>query len=101
MELEELKKQLDENSKKIIDNMNKIHQNSGALEILKDFKGDNKRLFTILIIVLFMWFSTIVYLVYVLNDTATIDDIRTQEIDDSIEYSDIINGDAYGKDKAN
>ena len=100
MELEELKKQLDENSQKIISNMNKIHQNSGALEILKDFKGDNKRLFTILIIVLFMWFSTIAYLVYVLNDTATIDDIRTQEIDGSIEYSDIINGDAYGEDKA-
>lgn len=101
MKIEDLKKQLDENSKKIIDNMNKVHQNSGAIEILKDFKGDNKRLFTILIIVLFMWFSTIVYLVYVLNDTATIDDIRTQEIDGSIEYSDIINGDAYGEDKAN
>ena len=79
MELEDLKKQLDENSKKIINNMNQIHQNSGALEILKDFKGDNKRLFAILMVVLFMWFSTIVYLVYVLNDTATI------QSDDSIE----------------
>ena len=28
MELEDLKKQLDENSKKIINNMNQIHQNS-------------------------------------------------------------------------
>lgn len=98
MELEDLKKQLDENSKKIISNMNQIHQNSGALEILKDFKGDNKRLFTILIIVLFMWFTTIVYLVYVLNDTGTIE-TKTQDIDYSaIEYSDIVNGDYYGKD---
>lgn len=72
MELEEIKRQLDENSKKIINNMNKIHQNSGALEILKDFKGDNKRLFTILIIVLFMWFFTIGYLVYTLNDIKSI-----------------------------
>ena len=83
MELEDLKKQLDENSKKIISNMNQIHQNSGALEILKDFKGDNKRLFAILMVVLFMWFSTIVYLVYVLNDTATI------QSDDSIEIQDV------------
>lgn len=44
MDLEDIKKQLDENSKKIIDNMDRIHQNSGAIEILKDFKGDNKRM---------------------------------------------------------
>ena len=99
MELEDIKKQLDENSKKIIANMNQIHQNSGALEILKDFKGDNKRLFVILIIVLAMWFATIVYLVYVLNDTAKMDE-RIQELYDfeSIEQSDIINGDYYGED---
>lgn len=77
MNIEEIKKQLDENTKKIVDNMNKIHQNSGALEILKDFKGDNKRMFVILIIVLFMWFITIGYLVYILNDTGT----TTESID--------------------
>ena len=98
MELEAIKKQLEENSKKIIDNMNKVHQNSGAIEILKDFKGDNRRLFIILLIVLLMWFSTIIYLVYILNDTNTLE-TRTQEIDgDNIEYSDVINGDYNGKD---
>lgn len=81
MELEDLKRQLEENSKKIISNMNQIHQNSGALEILKDFKGDNKRLFAILMVVLFMWFTTIVYLVYVLNDTGTAEE-RTIEVQD-------------------
>ena len=81
MELEDLKKQLDENSKKIISNMNQIHQNSGALEILKDFKGDNKRLFAILMIVLFMWFSTIVYLVYVLNDTTSYQSIDIEDVE--------------------
>ena len=96
MDLEDIKKQLDENSKKIIDNMNKVHQNSGAIEILKDFKGDNKRLFAILIIVLLMWFTTIVYLVYVLNDTGTLEE-RTQEIAGAIENSDIINGDYNGE----
>ncbi len=99
MKLEDIKKQLDENSKKIIDNMDRIHQNSGAIEILKDFKGDNKRLFTVLIIILCMWFATIVYLVYILNDISTISDVRSQEIDGSnIEYSDLINGDYYGQD---
>lgn len=70
MELEDIKRQLDENSKKIINNMNQIHQNSGALEILKDFKGDNKRIFVILLIVLFMWFSTICGFVYYIKTTA-------------------------------
>ena len=77
MELEKIKKQLDEKKKKIVNNMNQIHQNSGALEILKDFKGDNRRMFIILIIVLFMWFITIGYLVYVLNDTG----VTTESID--------------------
>lgn len=97
MELEDLKKQLDENSKKIINNMNQIHQNSGALEILKDFKDDNRRLFIILIIVLFMWFSTIVYLVYVLNDTGTIE--TTQEVSDvsTINGNVVNSGDIYGE----
>lgn len=85
MEIEEIKKQLDENTKKIVNNMNQIHQNSGALEILKDFKGDNKRMFIILLIVLFMWFITIGYLVYVLNDTGT----TTESIDiDNVEVLD-------------
>jgi len=80
MDLEDIKKQLDENSKKIIDNMDRIHQNSGAIEILKDFKGDNKRLFAILLIVLLMWFTTIVYLVYVLTDTSIVSSTEiTQE----------------------
>lgn len=98
MQLEDLKKQLDLNSKKIIENMDRIHQNSGAIEILKDFKGDNKRLFVILIIVLFMWFSTIAYLVYVLNDTGTIE--TTQEVSDinTINGNVVNNGDVYGED---
>ena len=105
MELEELKESVDKNTKalaiivdKVNENAKGVQQNSGALEILKDFKGDNKRLFVILIIVLFMWFTTICYLVYVLNDTGTIE-TKTQDIDySSIDYSDIVNGDYYGED---
>ena len=86
MSNEELAQKLDENSKKIMENFNeiqnnatRIQQNSGALEILRDYKSDSKRWFTILIIVLFMWFLTIGYLVYILNDTGTIEETITQE----------------------
>ena len=98
MDLNDFKKQLDTNTENIIKNMNQIHQNSGALEILKDFKGDNRRMFVILLIVLFLWAVTLVYLIITLNDLNTIYN-REQEIDtSSIEYSDIINGDYYGED---
>ena len=50
-----------------------------------------------------MWFATIGYLVYILNDVGTIEEISTQEIEDvdTIENSNIINGDVYGQDKTN
>ena len=88
MQLEDLKKQLDENSKKIIDNMNRVHQNSGAIEILKDFKDDNKRLYNIIIVVLVMWFITGAILVYTLNKKI----VQPICFDESIEMSDIVDG---------
>lgn len=88
MELEELNKKLEDNTRKILtnleriesnsnkidDNTEKIQRNSYALDILKDYKNENKRLFIIIIIVLIMWFLTIGYLVYVLNDIGTIEE---------------------------
>lgn len=78
-------------------------EKSFAMEILGDYKKVNKRLFIILIIVLVMWFSTIGYLVYILNDIGTIEETSTQEIQDveTIENSNITNGDIYGEDKTN
>ena len=91
MNLEELEKRINENAEKIItniqkigDNEKRIQQNSYALDILKDYKHGSKRLFITLIIVLFMWFATIGYLVYVLQsidyvseDTIEIQDVET------------------------
>lgn len=90
-----------ENTKKINNNLERINQNSYALEILKDYKKENKRMFIILIIVLCMWFLTIGYLVYVLNDVGTIQ--TTQEISDveSIGGNVVNNGDMYGENKTN
>ena len=112
MELEEIKKQLDENTQRIVNNIekisnnaDKIQENSYALEILRDYKAENTRLYEInkklirvIILLVFLLVASVCYLVYILNDIDYVDE-RTQEVDtSSIEYSDIINGDAYGKD---
>lgn len=67
-------------------------ENSFAMEILREQKLANKRLFVSLITVLTMWFVTVCYLVYILNDISTI--TNEQEITDidTIENSNIING---------
>lgn len=70
-EVEELKKEL-----------NEVKEQSLAMEILKEQKKSNKRLFIALIVVLCMWFATLVYLVYVLNSIEVVDDIDTIEIED-------------------
>lgn len=73
-----------------------------ALELLSDYKKANKRQFVIIIVILVMWFLTIGYLVYTLNDIGTIE-TSTQEIQDveSFDNSNIANGDINGYDKTN
>ena len=72
-----------------------------AMELLNDYKKTNKRQFIIILVILTMWFITIGYLVYILNDIGTIE--TTQEIQDveAIQNSNITNGDMYGEDKTN
>lgn len=78
-----------------------VRKQSFTMELLKDFKKQNKRLFIIILVILTMWFSTIGYLVYILNDIGV--EETTQEINDvdTIENSNITNGDIYGQDKTN
>ena len=73
MSLEELEKRIDENLEKIMANIDKIEhnsikindnkeniqKNSYALEILKDYKKQNKRLFIVLIIMAILWTITL------------------------------------------
>lgn len=61
-----------------------MKENSFALEILKEQKKSNKRLFIILLVVLSMWFITIGYLVYVLNDIGVVEETITQDNDNGI-----------------
>ena len=92
---------IDSNVETIIANMNKLHsheekinsnaeriqQNSFALDILKDIQKDsdnlavsNKRFYKLLIIIIILWFATIGYLIYVLNDIGTIEEITNQNV---------------------
>ena len=83
-----------------------VKEQSLAMELLSDYKKANKRQFIIILVILTMWFSTIGYLVYVLNDIG-VEEITTQEVtqDNSNGNNnfigndgDIINGKAKSKD---
>lgn len=71
-----------------------LREKGFALELLSDFKRQNKRQFIIILVILGLWFLTIGYLVYVLNDIGTIETTTEQEITDvnTINNSSINNG---------
>ena len=56
-EVLEMKKEVEEIQEEIFDT-----------QILKDYKKQNKRQFIIILVILGMWFATIGYLIYILND---------------------------------
>lgn len=72
-----------------------MKNNSFALELIQDYKKQNKRQFIVILVILTMWFATIGYLVYLLNDIGVEEttETYTQEINDvdSIENSTINN----------
>ena len=87
-ELEEMKREVQE-----------IHQESLAMSLLKDYKAQNKRQFIVILVILAMWFATIGYLVYILNDIGVVEETTyEQEITDieSIGGSITNSGDIYG-----
>ena len=86
-EVLELKKELEE-----------VREESLAMSLLSDYKKTNKRQFVIILVILSMWFLTIGYLVYILNDIGVIEE-TTQEITDfdTINGNVVNNGDIYGE----
>lgn len=72
-----------------------IQEHSFAMELLKDQKKQNKRMFIIILVILGMWFATIGYLIYVLNDIGVETTTTTETVDiddvDNIEDSHIHN----------
>ena len=74
-----------------------------ATEMLHILKTQNKRLFIIWLVTFIAFIGLLGYTIWLLNDIGTIEEINTQEIEDidTIENSNIINGDTYGQDKTN
>lgn len=70
-----------EDIEKVQKKVNAIEEQSFAMELLHQSKKTNQRLYIILIVVLCMWFATIGYLVYVLNDAGTIETTRVEQSD--------------------
>ena len=78
-----------------------VRNQSLAMELLSDYKKTNKRQFIIILVILVMWFLTICYLVYILNDIGveeTTTTTKTQEVRDinTMDNSNIVNGDYNG-----
>ena len=67
------------------------------MSLLKDYKKQNKRQFVIILVILGMWFATIGYLVYILNDIGT-ETTTTESYDMSTENgnNNFIGGDNNG-----
>lgn len=58
-----------------------VKEKSFAMELISDYKRQNKRQFIVILVILTMWFATIGYLVYLLNDIGTVDE-STIDIED-------------------
>lgn len=72
---------LKEDVEKVQGKIEVMEQQSFAMDLLKDYKKQNKRQFIIILVILCMWFVTGCYLVYILNDIGTIDE-NTIDIQD-------------------
>lgn len=65
--IEKLEEKIAKNANKIEDNSQRIHQNTGALEILKAFKSDSNKFFTMWIITFFALLISMGFIVYLLG----------------------------------
>ena len=73
-----------------------IQEESFATQILQDYKKQNKRQFIVILVILGMWFATIGYLVYILNDIGT-ETTTTEELIDIDDVDNIENSHIHNK----
>ena len=73
-----------------------MKNNSFALELIQDYKKQNKRQFIVILVILTMWFATIGYLVYLLNDigveTTTTETYEVEQTADNNGNNNFISG---------
>lgn len=80
-EIKALERKIADNVEKIAQNEKRITQNSGALEILKTFKADSQRFFTMWIITFVALLFAVGYIIYLKEDTNTIITDSSQEVE--------------------
>lgn len=68
-----------------------IQEESFATQILKDYKRQSKRQFIIILVILGMWFATIGYLIYILNDIGVETTTTTTSTTETIDIDDVDN----------
>ena len=73
-----------------------MQEESLAMSLLKDYKKQNKRQYIIILVILGMWFATIGYLVYILNDIST-ETTTTEELIDIDDVDNIENSHIHNK----
>ena len=73
-----------------------------AMELLHQSKKTNQRLFIVWLVTFIAFIGLLGYTIFLLNDIGTIE-TTSQEISDvdTIENSNVANGDIYGEDKTN
>lgn len=93
-DVEALKKEVEE-----------VREQSAFMELLKDQKAQNKRLFIIILVILGMFTCLFGFTLWLINDIGTIEETTTYEQEvsdiDNIGGSVINKGNAYGEDKTN
>lgn len=67
MNLEHLEQKINDNANKIESNAERIHQNTGALEILKTFKADSQRFFTMWLITFICLMCSLCVIIFLLH----------------------------------
>lgn len=77
--------------------INELKEQSFAMELLRDARKTNKRMFIIIIVILAMFTALLGYTIYLLNDIGTIEETTTQEVTDF----DTINGNVINKGDSN
>ena len=96
-----MEEELERLESKVKNRLQEVENYSVAMEFVTDYKKANARMFWIIIVILIMWFLTIGYLVYVLNDTSVVETTETtQEVTDvDTKNGNVVNnGDVYGED---
>ena len=73
-----------------------MQEESLAMSLLKDYKKQNKRQYITILVILGMWFATIGYLVYILNDIGT-ETTTTEELIDIDDVDNIENSHIHNK----